>query len=146
MDSLGPIRAHRNLNARDTSETWSYYTLPKSLPVERAASLLLYNVDMKQPNMGSKAVKDCILGGGHRSVFAWIKSAKAYSIEPETVFSLADGWYVGGLYFFRRNWKRLRFNPTKGQQYFQDDDGQRIDTADAVLLLSNGHAYFRRAS
>ena len=140
MHSLGPIRAHRNLNARDTSETWSYYTLPKSLPVERADSLLLYNVDMKQPNMSSKAVKDCILDGGHRSVFAWIKSAKAYSIEPEK----AKEHRAGLLHPIA--WKRLRFNPTKGQQYFQDSNGMRIDTADAVLLLSNGNAYFRRAS
>tara|TARA_Y100001963_G_C6688034_1_gene403211 strand:+ start:570 stop:986 length:417 start_codon:yes stop_codon:yes gene_type:complete len=138
MDSLGRIRAHRNLNARDTSETWSFYTLPKSARVERAASLLLYDVDMKQPNMSSKAVKDCILGGGHRSVFAWLKSADAYSIEPRATFSIDDVYSL--------SWQRLRFNPTKGQQYFQDDDGQRIDTAAAVLLLSNGHAYFRRAS
>ena len=137
MDSLGRIRAHRNLNARDTSETWSFYTLPQSARVERAASLMLYNVDMKQPNMSSKAVKECILDGGHRSVFAWLKSAKAYSIEPEA----AKEWIECDL-----SWKRLRFNPTKGQQYFQDDDGQRVDTAAAVLLLSNGNAYFRRAS
>jgi hypothetical protein len=139
MHSLGRIRAHRNLNARDTSETWSYYTLPKSAPVERAASLLLYDVDMKQPNMSSKAVKDCILSGGHRSVFAWIKSADAYSIEPT--------WRIARTPLLHPTaWERLRFNPTKGQQYFQNDDGQRIDTADAVLLLLNGHAYFRRAS
>ena len=116
MHSLGRIRAHRNLNARDTSETWSYYTLPKSAPVERAASLLLYNVDMKQPNMGSKAVKECILDGGHRSVFAWIKCADAYSIEPEAAIE-----HRAGL-LHPIAWKRLRFNPTKGQQYFQDDD------------------------
>ena len=140
MDSLGRIRAHRNLNARDTSETWSYYTLPQSAPVERAASLMLYNVDMKQPNMSSKAVKECILDGGHRSVFAWLKSAKAYSIEPEAAKEHRDR-----LDFYPR-FQRLRFNPTKGQQYFQDDDGQRVDTAAAVLLLSNGNAYFRRAS
>jgi len=138
MHSLGRIRAHRNLNARDTSETWSFYTLPKSTRVERAASLLLYDVDMKQPNMSSKAVQDCILSGGHRSVFAWIKSADAYSIEPRATFSIDDVYSL--------SWQRLRFNPTKGQQYFQDDDRQRIDTADAVLLLSNGNAYFRRAS
>ena len=140
MHSLGRIRAHRNLNARDTSETWSFYTLPKSARVERAASLLLYNVDMKQPNMGSKAARRCILDGGKRSVFAWLKSADAYSIEPEA----AKEHRAGLLHPIA--WQRLRFNPTKGQQYFQDDDGQRVDTADAVLLLSNGHAYFRRAS
>lgn len=139
MNPLGPIRAHRNLNARDTSETWSYYTLPKSLPVERAASLLLYNVDMKQPNMSSKAVKDCILRGGHRSVFAWLKSADAWRIAQHRAHVR-----LGLLY--PTAWERLRFNPTKGQQYFQDDDGQRVDTAAAVLLLSNGHAYFRRDS
>ena len=132
MDYLGPVRAHRNLNARNTSETWSFYTLPKNGPVRRSEALLLHNVTMKQPNMNSKAVKECIINKGHRSVFAWLKADNAAIPHPARQFQVTQD----------SQWHRLHFNPTKGQQCFQDHNGNRIDNASVVMLCNNGQAYF----
>ena len=117
-------QAHRNLNAKDSRSLWSFY--PQGAKrVAHTGELVAYGVTMKQPSGKSF---ESTLRGGHRAVFAWIR-AERFSTENVPA---CEGW------------ERLRFNPTAGDEHFQDETGERIDAAAVVVLASDGRAYFKR--
>ena len=119
------LKAHKNLNARSPDEQWSYYP-DGSKTVSRTRSIVLRgNIRCKQPSLKNKRFQ-ITLQGGKRSVYAWIHS---------------DDAEVGNV-LVAENLQPLRFNPKLGHLYFQDNDGNRVDSAALVYLAPDGNAYF----
>ena len=118
--------AHRNLNARDSHSTWSFYDrsiLPHR--VTPASGLILQNVTVKQPS-GRKF--EATMRGEKRAVFTWFKS------ESLEVLESSDSLPIPA------NAVRVRFNPRNGDRFFHVD-GQRIDAMKTVFLLSTGECF-----
>ena len=118
--------AHRNLNAKSISATWSYYDrsiLPHR--VQPASALILQSVTIKQPS-GKKF--QTTLRGGKRSVYAWFKSENLVPLDS------SDSPKIPA------NAVRVRFNPRNGDRFFHVD-GRRVDAMQTVYLLSTGECF-----
>ena len=119
--------AHRNLNAKDSSSTWSFYNrsiLPHR--VESASAIIMQNVTVKQPS--GKKFLDCVDNGKKRAVFTWFKSENLVPLDS------SDSPKIPA------NAVRVRFNPRNGDRFFHVD-GRRIDAMKTVYLLSTGECF-----
>lgn len=127
---IGKLKqAHRNLNAKDPNSLWSYYPQGEKR-VRHTSSLVATDVTFKQPS-GKKF--QVTLNGGKRSVYAWLRAQECWI-----------GTSNNGQNIDRKNCQELTFNPKKGHRYFQDADGNRVDSASIVILADNGKAYFQK--
>jgi hypothetical protein len=98
---------HRNLNATN-GNAWSFNT---GNGATQARVVYSKNTTAKQPS-GKKF--DAVLNGtGNRSVFAWFKTASVLVNESAPIVPAHA--------------VQIRFNPKKGQRYFQANDGVRVD-------------------
>ena len=83
-----------------------------------------------------KAFEKC-LEGGHRAVFAWFKTKDALWTECSDI---VKGHIESGEDMQGRKIERVRFNPTKGDRYF-NIGGERVDHLSRVFCLENGDCY-----
>ena len=121
--------AHRNLNAKSDSATWSFYDLSiKPKRTQPASALILQSVTIKQPSARNKKFLACVDEGKKRSVFTWFK---AESLE---VLENSDSLEIPA------NAVRVRFNPRNGDRFFHVD-GRRVDAMQTVYLLSTGECF-----
>ena len=118
--------AHRNLNSlRNPSKfnPWTWYDGSRTAVNRRTAqTLTMHDVVFKHPS-GKKA--EITFNGGKRGVYAWFTSETCSPSVPEQLPT---------------NVVRIRLNPTRGERYFHVD-GERVDTAQTVYLLSDGTAW-----
>ena len=118
--------AHRNLNAKSSNATWSFYDLGiKPKRTQPASALILQTVTVKQPS-GKKF--QATLRGGKRSVYAWFKSESLEVLESSDCLPIPA------------NAVRVRFNPRNGDRFFHAN-GERVDAMRTVYLLSTGECY-----
>ena len=82
----------------------------------------MHDVTFKHPS-GKKA--EITFNGVQRGVYAWFTSETCSTGVPEQL---------------PPDVVRIRLNPTKGDRYFHVD-GERVDTAQTVYLLSDGTAW-----
>ena len=119
--------AHRNLNAKDSSSTWSFYNrsiLPHR--VESASAIIMQNVTVKQPS--GKKFLDCVDNGKKRAVFTWFKSENLVQLDSSESTQIPA------------NAVRVRFNPRNGDRFFHVD-GRRVDAMKTVYLLPTGECF-----
>ena len=119
--------AHRNLNAKSSNATWSFYDrsiLPHR--VQPASALILQNVTVKQPS--GKKFLACVDEGKKRSVFTWFKSESLEVLESSDCLPIPA------------NAVRVRFNPRNGDRFFHAN-GERVDAMQTVYLLSTGECF-----
>ena len=119
--------AHRNLNAKDSSSTWSFYNrsiLPHR--VESASAIIMHDVTVKQPS--GKKFLDCVDNGKKRAVFTWFKSENLVQLDSSESTQIPA------------NAVRVRFNPRNGDRFFHVD-GRRVDAMQTVYLLSTGECF-----
>ena len=119
--------AHRNLNAKSDSATWSFYDLSiKPKRTQPASALILQSVTVKQPS--GKKFLACVDEGKKRSVFTWFKSESLEVLESSDCLPIPA------------NAVRVRFNPRNGDRFFHAN-GERVDAMRTVYLLSTGECY-----
>ena len=119
--------AHRNLNAKDSSSTWSFYNrsiLPHR--VESASAIIMQNVTVKQPS--GKKFLACVDEGKKRAVFTWFKSENLVQLDSSESTQIPA------------NAVRVRFNPRNGDRFFHVD-GRRVDAMKTVYLLPTGECF-----